>query len=248
MKKQFKLEIAEPCNQDFSKMDKTQQGFFCNSCVKTVIDLTQKSDYEIAQIIANNKNNHLCARMKTTQLNTTFEINEFQKANNLKSAIAIAATVLLSTNVAAQEPQTTPKEPIERHEIMGKVAPIKITKPSTISFTVKGKITDLKGKPLSKTTYPNLTIYINGAQKEVTVNPKTGEYAIPVTLEKANAELHYNIQSNDFYATKQVTINLKKITKKAYIHNIKIDPKKEFQQIHIAGGLGVIDVPKIEKQ
>jgi len=43
-------------------------GRYCNSCKKSVIDFTERSDEEIQQFILNNLNQPLCGRFKNTQI------------------------------------------------------------------------------------------------------------------------------------------------------------------------------------
>lgn len=45
-----------------------ETGRYCNSCQKSVIDFTTKTDEEIQQFIINNFNQHLCGRFKNTQI------------------------------------------------------------------------------------------------------------------------------------------------------------------------------------
>ena len=166
MKKQFSLEIQNPCDAKFSEMTPNAHGSFCSSCAKNVIDLSRKTNSEVAKILANSKDSSICARLKTSQLDQVFEHNEASKLNTFKYATAIAASVLLTSNVTAQE-----KEPVKievdstkpQRVIMGKIAyrePVN----KVISVTIQGKLLDSKTKkPISEKLYPNLSIYINGA-------------------------------------------------------------------------------------
>ncbi len=43
-------------------------GRYCNSCNKSVIDFTEKTDEEVQQFILNNFNQPLCGRFKNTQI------------------------------------------------------------------------------------------------------------------------------------------------------------------------------------
>ena len=44
MQKQTSLYIPKPCHEDWNKMTPTQQGKFCSSCSKQVIDFSLMSD------------------------------------------------------------------------------------------------------------------------------------------------------------------------------------------------------------
>lgn len=128
MKKKFTLEIASPCSESFDKMIPNSGGSFCGSCAKNVIDLSRKTNSEVARFIAENKDKNTCARLKTTQLVEEFEYNEISKINNLKYA-AIAASILIASNVVAQEKtpvKTEINSTMPNNYIIGKVLIIKI--------------------------------------------------------------------------------------------------------------------------
>ena len=48
MKKKFTLEIKNPCSENFDKMIPNAGGSFCDSCMKNVIDLSKKTNSEVA--------------------------------------------------------------------------------------------------------------------------------------------------------------------------------------------------------
>jgi len=127
MKKKFSLEITSPCHENFNNMIPNANGSFCSSCVKNVIDLSSKTNREVAQFIAQSKDNNICARLHVSQLEQTFEYETQAKNHNLKYAVAVAASVLLTTNVSAQDnkqPVTTVQtcEAKPDTHLIGKVA------------------------------------------------------------------------------------------------------------------------------
>ena len=77
MKKQLHISIPKPCHEDWQKMTPNQQGKFCNSCAKTVVDFTKKSETEIQSFFIENQGKKVCGRFQQTQLDTiTIEIPE----------------------------------------------------------------------------------------------------------------------------------------------------------------------------
>ena len=141
MKKQFSLEIQNPCAAKFSEMIPNTTGSFCKSCAKNVIDLSYKTNSEIAKILANSKDTSICARLKTSQLEQVFEHNETSKLKTLKYTTAIAASVLLTTNVIAQEKEPTKTEvdaKSNRGFKVGKIA-YKEQMIKILSFSIKRK-------------------------------------------------------------------------------------------------------------
>lgn len=251
MKKKFSLEINTPCNEDVNKMIPNSNGFFCNSCVKNVIDLSTKTNSEVAQFIANNKDKNICARLKTSQLGEEFEYNEISKSNNFKYAVAVAASVLLTSNVVSQEKQPAKTEvgcakPNPESIMLGKVAHNQ-TVEKVISLTIKGKLLDSKTqKPLNNKLYPNLYFSINSINSEIKINPKTGEFSVSLSISEKNTEVMVNIYSNDYAYSKMIKINTKAIKNGVLKQNIIIDTK-EFLKLKIAGGLGVNYIDKKNK-
>lgn len=67
MKAKVYLQIAEPCHEDWDAMSPVQQGRYCNSCCKQVVDFSQMSDKEILQILTKAAGN-TCGRFKADQL------------------------------------------------------------------------------------------------------------------------------------------------------------------------------------
>lgn len=240
MKKQFSLEIQNPCDAKFSKMTPNAQGSFCSSCAKNVIDLSYKTNSEIAKILANSKDTSICARLKTSQLDQVFEHNETSKFNSFK--YAIAATVLVSSNIVAQEKNSVKTEVDASSNPgfkLGKIA-YREQVNKVISFHIKGKLLDRKTKkPISEKLYPNLSIYINGASKNIKIDAKTGEFEVPVLLNEDTKEISVHISNDDKNYNNTFQIDLKAIQNNVLSLNIYINPEEEFQNYMIMGGLGI---------
>ncbi|HEX8460287.1 MAG TPA: carboxypeptidase-like regulatory domain-containing protein, partial [Segetibacter sp.] len=52
MPKEIYLHISEPCHEDWSKMSTVQQGRFCESCSKKVVDFSSMSDKQIMDVLS----------------------------------------------------------------------------------------------------------------------------------------------------------------------------------------------------
>ncbi|QOG01663.1 hypothetical protein [Flavobacterium sp. MDT1-60] len=240
MKKKFTLEIANPCTENFDKMIPNSKGSFCDSCAKNVIDLSKKTNTEVARFIAENKGKNICARLKTTQLGDEFEYNETSKINNFKYA-AIAASVLLTSNVIGQE-----KTPVETeisvqkstNHIVGKIA-FNPQPEEEISITVKGKLIDAKtNKPLDHKKYPNLTLTINNSRTPIKINGKTGDFSIPITVLKSTKSLILTIESSDYYLSKTIPFDVKLVKENVFLQDISIDIEQG-TKVYMLGGLGI---------
>jgi lipoprotein-anchoring transpeptidase ErfK/SrfK len=236
MNKKFSLEIKSPCHENFNNMTPNANGSFCSSCAKNVIDLSSKTNSEVAQIIAKSKDKNICARLNVSQLEQTFEYETHPKNNNFKYAVAVAASILLTSNIVAQESQAPKTEQAQspKRVTMGKMI---VQQTKVVSVIIQGKLLDSKTKkPISEEQYPNLTIYANGAAKSVKINPKTGEYALEIMVNENTKTITIYISNEDFRFSKEFQINTKEKTK---IVNLLINPEEEFYSNKIMGGMGV---------
>lgn len=62
-----KINIAEPCSQNWELMEKRDQQRFCASCNKCVIDFSTYTNAQIIQILANSTD-EVCGRLSRAQL------------------------------------------------------------------------------------------------------------------------------------------------------------------------------------
>lgn len=241
MKKKFTLEIASPCSENFDKMIPNSNGSFCNSCMKNVIDLSRKTNSEVAKFISENKDKSICARLKASQLEEEFEYNETSRMNNFKYA-AVAATILLtSNNVAGQERpiiETEANCPEPAYYALGKVV-YNQSVDKEVLITIKGKLIEAKSKrPFRGDAYSNLSLSLNNSGNAVKINPKTGEFSVTTAVSKDSKTLMVTISGNDYYLAKQIPFNIKSVRGNILQQNIII-ASEELTKIYIAGGLGI---------
>jgi hypothetical protein len=200
-----------------------------------VIDLSTKTNSEVAKFITESKDKNICARLNVSQLEQTFEYETHPKNNNFKYAVAVAASILLTSNIVAQESQAPKTEQVPIPiRMVGKIA---VHQNKMVAITIKGKILDsTTKKPISETQYPNLSFFAYGATKSVKINPKTGEYSIELLVNENAKTLIIYISNEDFRYSKEVPLNTKDKTKTL---NILVNPEEEFQSLKILGGMGV---------
>ena len=61
--KNHKLKIEKPCNENWDKMSKNNQGRHCQLCDKTVVDFTKMSSEEIKEYLVKRGNERICGRI-----------------------------------------------------------------------------------------------------------------------------------------------------------------------------------------
>jgi hypothetical protein len=90
----FVVRVPEPCHEDWNKMKPEEKGRYCNSCSKTVVDFSNKTDPEIKTILLENPSGHLCGHFRKSQLdrplNYKIDLNNLPKNITTTKAFAIA--------------------------------------------------------------------------------------------------------------------------------------------------------------
>jgi hypothetical protein len=64
-----KIAIPEPCHENWDKMTPKDNGRFCMSCSKTVVDFTAMMPEEIQHFFVQNQTERICGRFRKSQLN-----------------------------------------------------------------------------------------------------------------------------------------------------------------------------------
>lgn len=144
MKKQFNLSIPKPCREDWQKMTPDQQGKFCGTCAKTVVDFTKKSVKEIQSFFIENKGKKVCGRFQQKQLDTiTIEIPKqilfqqvsFSKMFLLALLITMGATLMSCDNNGK-------KQKINQVIVLDSIASPEISQAKKIDSIIEKETTD----------------------------------------------------------------------------------------------------------
>ena len=77
MKKNFKLLIPKPCHERWENFTPTNNGGFCSSCQKNVIDFTKLSESQLIAFFKDHSANNqsFCGRFRDDQLQKNYDIN-----------------------------------------------------------------------------------------------------------------------------------------------------------------------------
>lgn len=95
----MKLNIPQPCYENWEAMTSDGKGKFCQVCYKTVRDFTHCSDEEVYIEIKSNSN--ICGNFRDDQLNRNIALSVFGKL-----ALGLVATAGFSNIINAQELKT----------------------------------------------------------------------------------------------------------------------------------------------
>src|SRR6478736_4487367 len=101
MQKNIKLAIPTPCHEKWDSFTKTEQGGFCGSCQKEVIDFTGWSEEQLKSHFKKPAIN-TCGRFKKEQLKVyTLEPPKASKINWLSFALVSLLMVFSSRQTSA---------------------------------------------------------------------------------------------------------------------------------------------------
>ncbi|MGV6828098.1 MAG: carboxypeptidase-like regulatory domain-containing protein, partial [Flavobacteriales bacterium] len=175
MKKTIKIQIPEPCHENWYQMTPTEQGKFCKVCTKEVLDFTQITDEDLVKKVM--QGNKLCGRFKASQLDRELK---FERKTGI-SVAPLAASFLLPLTMLATNPSNKNNN---NYKMQGKFVSIGLSSLNNntalkMVITTHGKIKNIDGKPIvdakisvkesGKTVYSDL----NGAYKISTSNDET---------------------------------------------------------------------------
>ena len=63
-----KVYVPEPCHEDWNNMTPKDQGRFCDSCSKVVVDFTEMNNHEVREYLEEHSNQRVCGHFKKSQL------------------------------------------------------------------------------------------------------------------------------------------------------------------------------------
>lgn len=109
----IQISVPNPCHEDWSKMTPKEQGRFCSSCQKSVVDFTGFSDEQLYKFLAEREGQKICGRFSSSQLNRQISMPHQPHSTLYKWMIA-AGLVLVFTSISsplafAQIPMIQPK-------------------------------------------------------------------------------------------------------------------------------------------
>jgi hypothetical protein len=184
MPKSLRLNIAEPCHENWQQMTPQEQGRFCGSCQKTVVDFTMMSDQEVLNYFL--KANHdVCGRLANDQLNRELTITGKKKRFSWAYVWNVLLATFLLTEANAQV-KPKPKKPVktivkEKAVVLGGIgwAPIEPVD-AVMAITLKGKVLDAEtNQPLN-----GASITIKGTGQSV-ITDTSGNFKL--TIEKKDS-------------------------------------------------------------
>ncbi|MEO6979683.1 MAG: carboxypeptidase-like regulatory domain-containing protein [Mucilaginibacter sp.] len=157
-----RLNIPQPCGQDWSQMTATESGRHCESCAKTVVDFTRMSNDEVICYLSTNR--HVCARIgaqQMTSINMQLVSRQSQNKGGWAKWVMVASLfVATAYNRANAQNATHATEQTVNDNAQAQSSPLgKVYFPDSANYQViTGRVTDNNNVPL-----PGAAIKVSGA-------------------------------------------------------------------------------------
>lgn len=119
--KKHKITIPQPCTENWNKMSPSENGRFCLSCSKTVVDFTSMLPDEIQHFFIQNQNERICGRFRKSQLDSiTVQIpNRILYAQtNYYKMFLLALFIAMGTTLFSCQSKDGNKKKIEKVEVV----------------------------------------------------------------------------------------------------------------------------------
>lgn len=124
MERNLKISIPEPCHENWDKMTPNENGRFCLSCSKTVVDFTAMSPEEIQQYFISNKN--ICGRVKNEQLseiNIQIPYQILYNQTHYRKMFLLALFIAMGTTLFSCHDKDGNKQKIDTVEVVEDLKP-----------------------------------------------------------------------------------------------------------------------------
>ena len=121
-----KITIPEPCHENWDEMTPKENGRFCMSCSKTVIDFTSMMPEEIQHFFIQNQRNKICGRFKKSQLDSiTIQVPNriLYSQTHYSKIFLLALFIAMGTTLFSCQNKEGKKQKIDKVEVVEDPAP-----------------------------------------------------------------------------------------------------------------------------
>lgn len=210
MNSKQKITIPEPCHENWDKMVPKENGRFCMSCSKTVIDFTAMLPAEIQQFFIQNENEKICGRFRKSQLETiTIQIPSrvLYTQMHYHKMFLLALFIAMGTTLFSCQDKEGRKQKIDKVEVVKDTIPEVVTlvgeipiDPNDTTQAVPPKVDQVKFvKPIKKSTKEKAKPTEDNSKKTIEEPVYNGGVAIETNAEFAGGiEQFYNFFGHEF--------------------------------------------------
>ena len=216
MSKSVQIHIPQPCHENWQNMTPKEQGRFCGSCRKIVVDFTTMSDKELLDHISNAAGQHTCGRFYNDQLNRNISAPKNRRRFSWAYVWNLLLVTFLATESYAQgEPVIRKKTEVQLPDVTPRVGTFAVREPDTIaSKEISGIVMDDK----SRAPLAGATVMVKGTSKGMVTDEK-GRFKLMID-DKGTATLEITYVG---YEPQTVVLKNKKKANKIKVRMVESD-------------------------
>ncbi len=157
MKERIRMQIQQPCHENWNNMTPGEQGRHCSLCQKTVVDFSIMSDREVMDYISQYAHGNTCGRLSNSQLNRVIE-RPRERTVSWKYIWSVAlGSLLLSYRSVAQQVKPSKSKTVNmgvKPKVNTELAPMMMGEVYIAPlvnqpiYEVHGRIVDEEGQPV----------------------------------------------------------------------------------------------------
>jgi len=220
-----KITLPNPCSQQWNSMTQTNDGRFCGSCNKTVIDFTAMTNQQIISYLS--AVNNVCGRIGTKQF--TAVNNQLKQENlpvtNFWKRMVLAIAVLASAQYVKGQSHNVSQPKTEQSETTSLIGKVVFPAEPINYKTITGRVVDETGAPV-------INAFVSCGKTSGTTNVE-GTFNLHVPVNTKSIEIKAL-----GYQSKTIKINK---AKNSYNIKVIVDPV-------MLGGLGAVKRPALLKR
>ncbi|THU40642.1 T9SS type A sorting domain-containing protein [Niastella caeni] len=203
MSKAVQIQIPSPCHENWQNMTPKEQGRFCGSCQKTVIDFSIMSDKEMLDHISKAAGQHVCGRFSNDQLNTDITVTENKRRFSWAYIWNLLLATFLFTDSFAQGKPVIKKKPVvQMPDCSPRMGAIAVVVPDPLPpKQIDGLVLDSN----SNQPIDGASVWIKGTTKGV-ITDSTGKFMLLIDETKKSVTLEISVIG---YETKTLVVDSK---------------------------------------
>ncbi len=146
----LKLEIENPCTENWDQMMPDEKGRFCLSCTKQVVDFSKMTDQELIRFFKQNRATEVCGQLSAHQLNQ--ELIEPPRRRWLLPyflRVTLPAMLLINRAEAQQASLSGDTTVVRRVSETADMKQLRLLAADSAPVLIRGKVVDHEGKPVA---------------------------------------------------------------------------------------------------
>jgi len=171
----LKLQVPNPCSENWNKMQATPDGKHCKSCDKNLVDLRNLNTQQIYDLV--NVDSKVCGLLSESQLQSEFNFKEQHSFSKFGLVVSFASLVAFVNPVRSQDTTNaiTVIKPLTN--LPSKITIIeKINNIESDTILIKGKVVDVHtNEPL-----PFVKVYVKSNKRIGAHSDFDGEFTLRI--------------------------------------------------------------------